>query len=104
MSKFLARLKKSRPTSPSPLSTSSASPLVTPSTSVPPKSPPLPHAGEQNSAYKVTLDTSIYFFETVWQISKATELLAPLKAVCGVIVQALETTRVCISGYNNETD
>ncbi|KIM20633.1 hypothetical protein M408DRAFT_128930 [Serendipita vermifera MAFF 305830] len=49
---------------------------------------------ERNPTYQVTLDGSIYFFDTVRQISEATELLAPLKAVCGVIVKALETTRV----------
>ncbi|KIM25958.1 hypothetical protein M408DRAFT_73652, partial [Serendipita vermifera MAFF 305830] len=48
---------------------------------------------ERNPSYQVTLDSSIYFFDTVRQISEATELLAPLKAVCGVIVKALETTR-----------
>ncbi|KIM25873.1 hypothetical protein M408DRAFT_330879 [Serendipita vermifera MAFF 305830] len=50
-------------------------------------------SNERNPTYQVTLDGSIYFFDTVRQISEATELLAPLKAVCGVIVKALETTR-----------
>ncbi|KIM25877.1 hypothetical protein M408DRAFT_25774, partial [Serendipita vermifera MAFF 305830] len=50
-------------------------------------------SNERNPTYQVTLDGSIYFFDTLRQISEATELLAPLKAVCGVIVKALETTR-----------
>ncbi|KIM19511.1 hypothetical protein M408DRAFT_31158 [Serendipita vermifera MAFF 305830] len=50
-------------------------------------------ANERNPTYQVTLDGSIYFFDTLRQVSEATELLAPLKAVCGVIVKALETTR-----------
>ena len=106
MSRFLERVrfKKTRLNSSPPPSISSASTLVdTASTSVPAKSPPLPHTSERNPTYKVTLDTSIYFFETVREISEATELLAPLKAVCGMIVKALETTRVCIFEYNDET-
>ena len=55
----------------------------------------VPHVKERNPAYQVTLDGSIYFFDTVRQLSEATELLAPLKAVCGVIMKALEMTRVC---------
>ncbi|KIM25853.1 hypothetical protein M408DRAFT_200992 [Serendipita vermifera MAFF 305830] len=43
--------------------------------------------------YQVTLDSSIFFFDTVRQIAEATELLAPLKAVCGAIIKALEITR-----------
>ena len=57
----------------------------------------IPHANERSNTYQVTLDGSIHFFDTVRQLSEATELLAPLKAVCGVIVKALETTRVCVS-------
>lgn len=57
----------------------------------------IPHASQRNPTYQVTLDGSIYFFDTVRQLSEATEILAPLKAVCGVIVKALETTRVRIT-------
>lgn len=56
---------------------------------------------ERNPTYQVTLDSSIYFFDTVRQVSEATELLAPLKAVCGVIVKALETTRA-VHGNKDE--
>lgn len=50
--------------------------------------------GEDNLAYEGTRDGLILGFNAVKDVSEATELLAPLKATCALIIRGLETTRV----------
>ena len=52
-------------------------------------------AARSERQYEITRDGLIIFFGTAKDISEATELLAPLKVACGLMVRALETAKVC---------
>jgi len=52
-------------------------------------------AARSDGRYEITRDGLIVFFGTAKDISEATELLAPLKVACGLMVRALETAKVC---------
>jgi hypothetical protein len=53
-------------------------------------------AARSNEHYETTRDGLIVFFGTAKDVSEATELLAPLKATCAILVRALEMTKVYI--------
>jgi len=61
--------------------------------------PPTSHAtaARSNEHYETTRDGLIVFFGTAKDVSEATELLAPLKATCALMVRALEMTKVYLS-------
>jgi hypothetical protein len=49
---------------------------------------------KSDKAYEETRDAFILGFNVVQEVSEATNLLAPLKATCLLLVRGLETTRV----------
>ncbi|KIM27957.1 hypothetical protein M408DRAFT_24004 [Serendipita vermifera MAFF 305830] len=70
------------------------SPPGGPSPSPPPTSPDNTTAAARSERqYEILRDGSIVFFATVKDVSEATEVLAPLKATCGLLVRALEMTK-----------
>lgn len=61
-----------------------------------PNAPNAPNAEapKQNTAYEGTRDGLILGFNIVKDVSEASEILAPLKAACALVIRGLETTRV----------
>jgi hypothetical protein len=55
---------------------------------------PSANAARSNEQYETTRDGLIIFFGTAKDVSEATDLLAPLKATCALMVRALEMTKV----------
>jgi hypothetical protein len=58
----------------------------------------------KSSAYEQTRDNLIMASKVIKAISKATNLLKPLKAACQVLRLALETTQVCASRQSCQGD